>query len=84
MTSNQTSTTSSEPPAVPPVGELAADLAAAVEFVQAADKFVARAVRKLGRVIGSGVCEAVEGLPLDIFLTNVCRLIGSDRATLLT
>ncbi|MDX1659156.1 MAG: DUF222 domain-containing protein [Nitriliruptorales bacterium] len=84
MTSNQTSTTSSEPPAVPSLADGAAKLAAVVECFEASERFLARTVRLLGEVIGSGVCEAVEGLPIDIFLTNVCRLIGSDRATLLT
>ncbi|MDX1657769.1 MAG: DUF222 domain-containing protein [Nitriliruptorales bacterium] len=62
----------------------AAHLAAAVELLDGADRFIAKALRHLGEVIGTGACEAVEGLPIDIFLTNVCRLIGSDRSTLLT
>ena len=84
MTSNQTSTTADLPPPVPSLADGAARLASAVELLQGADRFIAKALRQLGEIIHAGVCEAVEGLPIDIFLTNVCRLIGSDRSTLLT
>ncbi|MDX1658750.1 MAG: DUF222 domain-containing protein, partial [Nitriliruptorales bacterium] len=89
MRSNSTPTPTANGPTdvpapVPSLADGAAKLASVVECFEASERFLARTVRLLGEVIGSGVCEAVEGLPLDTFLTNVCRLIGSDRATLLT
>jgi hypothetical protein len=54
------------------------------EAARAINAATARAVLAAGRLVGSGVCEQIEGLPLDLYLANLCRLTGADRGALLT
>ncbi|MDX1620518.1 MAG: hypothetical protein R3320_05990, partial [Nitriliruptorales bacterium] len=82
MTSNPTTTPDAA--AVPSLARDAAELAAGIEALQAADRFIAKALRHLGHASRTGVAETVEGMPLDLVLTKMCHLIGSDRSTLLT
>ncbi|MBW3659236.1 MAG: 13E12 repeat family protein [Actinobacteria bacterium] len=82
-----TSTHASAPPTGPvvaSVADAAGDLASAVDALAAADRETCRAVLALSRTIGTGVCETVEGLPPDLVLANLCRLIRADRSTILT
>ncbi|MPZ72437.1 MAG: hypothetical protein GEU74_04285 [Nitriliruptorales bacterium] len=67
------SNTSSSLASAEDLRQLAADLAAA-------ERHIARAVVAAGRLAGSGVCEEVEGLPLDMFIGLAVRLTGADRA----
>ncbi|HVM21048.1 MAG TPA: DUF222 domain-containing protein, partial [Egibacteraceae bacterium] len=57
----------------------AEDLKGLVADLAAAERHLARAVVAAGRIAGSGVCERVEGLPLDLFIGLACRLTGADR-----
>ncbi|MGI8874029.1 MAG: hypothetical protein ACR2KP_06830, partial [Egibacteraceae bacterium] len=54
-----------------------------VDELRAADRAIARAVTLAGRLAGSGVCETVEGLPLEHFLGLAARLTHSDRRMLI-
>ncbi|HVM20593.1 MAG TPA: hypothetical protein VM307_11590 [Egibacteraceae bacterium] len=66
------------------VGEVTADdLRRAVADLSAAEHHLAKAVVALGRIAGSGVCERVEGLPLELFIGLACRLTGADRNMLI-
>ncbi len=56
--------------------QLAADL-------QLAEHHLARAVLAAGRLAGTGTCEKIEGLPLDLFIGLIGRLPGADRSTLI-
>lgn len=67
---------SSPAPTAEDLRQLAADLAAA-------EHHLARAVVAAGRIAGSGVCEKVEGLPLDLFMGLAARLTGADRAMII-
>jgi len=58
------------------------DLADLVGALREGERCIARAVLLAGRVAGSGVCESVEGLPLEHYLGLACRLTGADRRTL--
>lgn len=51
--------------------------------ISAAEHHLARAVLVAGRLAGSGVCEKVEGLPLDLFLGLAARVTGADRSVLI-
>lgn len=55
------------------------DLAALYDDLKAADRAIARAVTRAGQLAGSGVCERVEGGPLEWAIGMVCRLTGADR-----
>ena len=59
------------------------DLRAAAADLVKAEHHIARAVLALGRIAGTGTCERVEGLPLDLFIGLACRLTGADRAVLI-
>lgn len=48
-----------------------------------AEHHLARAVIAAGRLAGSGICEKVEGLPLDLYLGLAARLTGADRSALI-
>lgn len=54
------------------------------DHVRDAERCIARAVLLAADVAASGVCEVVEGMPLELWLANACRLIGADRHTLIT
>ena len=41
-------------------------------------------VRLVGEVLGTGIVEQLEGLPIDAWLALRARMVGCDRATLLT
>jgi hypothetical protein len=71
-------------PDVPSVADAAGALATAVDELAAADRAIRRAVLALTRTVGTDVCETVEGLTPDLLLANLCRLIQSDRSTVLT
>lgn len=60
----------------------AAALRELLEDVRAAERHLARAVLAAGRLASSGVCERVEGLPLELLLALACRLTGTDRRML--
>ncbi|MBW3577744.1 MAG: 13E12 repeat family protein [Actinobacteria bacterium] len=64
--------------------EATGDLAALTQAVRASERAIATAVSLASKVAASGVCEKVEGMPLEWWLANTCRLIGSDLSTLLT
>lgn len=66
-----------------PAPATADDLRGIATDLAAAEHHIARAVLAAGRVAGSGVCERVEGLPLDLFLGVACRYTGADRAVLI-
>jgi hypothetical protein len=83
MTSNISSKTVLDRPAAPPQAE-ADDLAALLAEVKQAERHLARAVRLAGRLAGSGVCERVEGLPLEHWIGLAGRLTGADRRMLVT
>jgi hypothetical protein len=55
------------------------DLAALFDELKTADRAIQRAVVLAGQLAGSGVCERVEGGPLEWALGMVCRLTGADR-----
>jgi hypothetical protein len=57
-------------------------LAELVASVRAADRLVARAVELAGRLAGTGVCETVEGLPLEQFAGLAARMTGGDARML--
>lgn len=59
-----------------PSGE---DLAALFDELKAADRALQRAVRHAGELAGSGVCERVEGGPLEWAIGMLCRMTGTDR-----
>ena len=67
-----------------PVAEdtAAAELRALTEHVREAERHLAAAVISAGRLASSGVCERVEGLPLELLLGLACRLTGADRRML--
>lgn len=69
---------------VPSVADAAADLAAALDALGAAERATCRAVLALSRTVGTGIVESLEGLPPDLLLANLCRLIQADRSTILT
>ncbi|MDX1621304.1 MAG: hypothetical protein R3320_09960, partial [Nitriliruptorales bacterium] len=81
MTSNQTSTTADAPPVVPSLADGAARLASAVELLQGADRFIAKALQQLGEVIGTGACEVSWGQVRNICL-KASRMSRDDRAIL--
>ncbi|MGH3443294.1 MAG: hypothetical protein ACRDUY_14885, partial [Nitriliruptorales bacterium] len=76
------------PPAAPEatmsLDEAAQALARFTGLVQQTERTIAEAVLMAAPLLRSGVCEKVEGMTLDLWLANTCRLIGSDRHTLLT
>jgi hypothetical protein len=62
----------------------AAELAELTVRVREADRALARAVELAGRLAGTGVCEAVEGLPLEHFVGLAGRLTGGDARMLVS
>jgi hypothetical protein len=62
----------------------AAELAALVSKLRAADRAIGEAVELAGRLVGTGACEAVEGLPLEHFVGLAARLTGGDARMLVT
>ena len=60
----------------------AAELRALTDHVREAERHLAAAVLFAGRLASSGVCERVEGLPLELLLGLACRLTGADRRML--
>ncbi len=52
--------------------------------VRVAERAIAKAVALAGQLAGSGVCERVEGLPLELLLGLRARMTGADRSVLLT
>ncbi len=76
-------------PVVRAVGGLSGEAAvAALERltgkVRQAERCIADAVLAAAEVARSGVCERLEGMPLELWLANACRLIGSDRHTIIS
>lgn len=65
-------------------GATPADLEALLGHVAEADRHLAAAVTLAGRLAGAGVCERVEGVPLEIFLGLAGRMSGADRRTLVS
>ncbi len=63
-------------PGTPPNSNNSADL-------RPAEHHLARAVLAAGRLAGTGTCEKIEGLPLDLFIGLVGRLPAADRSTLI-
>jgi hypothetical protein len=66
----------------PTPGPAGTDLSALVDALREADRLVARAVLLAGRLAGTGVCERVEGLPLEHFIGLAARMTGADRRML--
>ena len=56
-----------------------ADLDVLFASLKAADRALLDAVEAAGRLAGSGVCERIEGGPVEWAIGMVCRLTGSDR-----
>jgi hypothetical protein len=71
-------------PDVPTIAEAAGDLATAIDRFRQVDRAICRGVLALSRTVGTGISETVEGLPADLLLANLCRLVSSDRSTILT
>ena len=61
--------------AAAPTGD---DLVALFDDLKAADRAIRQAVRRAGELTGSGVCERVEGGPLEWAIGMVCRMTGAD------
>ena len=55
------------------------DLLALYDDLKAADRAIRSAVLRAGALVKTGVCEVVEGGPLEWAMGMVCRLAGSDR-----
>lgn len=53
-----------------------------LEDVRAAERHLARAVLTAGRLAGTGACERIEGLPLELLLALAARMTGADRRML--
>ncbi|MGH3443101.1 MAG: hypothetical protein ACRDUY_13890, partial [Nitriliruptorales bacterium] len=75
--------------AAPPQGTMGLDeaadaLARFTGHVRGAEREIARAVLLAAPLLRCGVCEKVEGMTLELWLADTCRLIKSDRHTLLT
>lgn len=62
----------------------ARDLVELTDCVRDAERKIARAVLLAASVVADGTCERIEGVDLELWLANVCRLIASDRKTLIT
>jgi len=84
MTSNGGSGIAATAPAPVVEDAGAAELRALTDHVREAERHLAAAVLSAGRLAGSGVCERVEGLPLELLLALACRLTGADRRMLVT
>lgn len=61
----------------------AADLKQVAADLAAAEHHLAKAVLAAGRLAGSGVCERVEGLPLELFIGLATHMTGADRSVLI-
>ncbi|MGH3440994.1 MAG: DUF222 domain-containing protein, partial [Nitriliruptorales bacterium] len=64
--------------------EAADALARFTREIQDVERGIARAVLMAAPLLRCGVCEKVEGMTLELWLADTCRLIKSDRHTLLT
>ncbi|MGH3441026.1 MAG: hypothetical protein ACRDUY_03070, partial [Nitriliruptorales bacterium] len=64
--------------------EAADALARFTGHVRGAERELARAVLLAAPLLRCGVCEKVEGMTLELWLADTCRLIKADRHTLLT
>jgi hypothetical protein len=60
------------------------ELATLVEEVRGAERLLARAVVRAGRLASAGVAERAAGQSLELVLGTACRQTGADRATLVT
>ena len=59
-----------------------ADLSGLFADLKTAERALASAVQRAGRLAGSGVAERVEGAPLEWAISMACRFTGADARTI--